>query len=227
MAKSNSKRAPAARRPRIIALTSTKGGSGKSTVAACLAGELHHRGIRVALLDVDPQRTLTAWHGRDGPLQAITAGTANGATVTAAIKSLSLQADVLLIDTPGFSNRDTLAVLAMADTALIPFQPTPADALGAAQTVMLLREVNQTVERSSNPVRIALLMTSAGRGGLVAHIRTQVAATGADVLQAVLGRRVAYQEALLDGTAPCWMGRSAAAATAEISALADELGLTK
>jgi predicted RecB family endonuclease len=69
-------------------------------------------------------------------------------------------------------------------------------------------------------------MTQAGRGGLVAHIRTQVAATGADVLQAVLGRRVAYQEALLDGTAPCWMGRSAAAAAAEISALADELGLT-
>jgi chromosome partitioning protein len=227
MAKGNSKRAAGAKRPRIIALTSTKGGSGKSTVAACLAGELHNRGISVALLDVDPQRTLTAWHGRDGPLRAIIAGTANGAAVTAALKSLSLQADVVLVDTPGFSNRDTLAVLAMADIALIPFAPTPADALGAAQTVQLLREVNQTVERASTPVRIALLMTSAGRGGLVAHIRTQVAATGADVLQAVLGRRVAYQEALLDGTAPCWMGRSAAAAAAEISALADELGLTK
>lgn len=124
------------------------------------------------MLDVDPQRTLTAWHGRDGPLQAITAGTANGATVGAAIKSLSLQADILLVDTPGINNRDTLAALAMADIALIPFQPTPADALGAAQAVQLLREVNQTVERSSNPVQIKLLMTQAGRGGLVAHIRT-------------------------------------------------------
>jgi chromosome partitioning protein len=224
MAKTNY---PAKRRkhhPHVVALVATKGGTGKSTVAACLAGELLARGYKVALLDTDPQRTLTSWHDNDGPLKAISIGTANGASVAPALQRMAAQHSVVIVDTAGFQNRDTLAVLALADFALVPFQPTPADALGTAQTVALLREVNATVERRQKPVRIALLMNSAGRGALVPHIRAEVAATGAQLLEASLHRRVAYAEAFLSGAAPCFMGSSAKAAAAELAAMADEIG---
>ena len=223
LATKNSRRTTSTR-PRIIALVSTKGGSGKSTVAASLAGELMKRGIKVALLDADPQRTLTAWHGNDGPLQALPIGSATGASVAPSIKALAADADVLIVDTAGFHNRDALAVLTLADLALVPFAPTPADALGVAKTVGLLREVNATIERAQNPVRIALVMNSASRGTLAPYIRDQVAATGADILKASIGRRVAFAEALLDGTAPAFMGKSAQPAADEIAAVADELG---
>ncbi len=223
MATKNSKRSTS-RRPRIVALVSTKGGSGKSTVAASLAGELLKRQYKVALLDADPQRTLAAWHGNDGPLKALPIGAATGASVVPSIKALADEADVLIVDTAGFHNRDALAVLGLADLALVPFSPTPADALGAAKTVALLREVNATVERVKNPVRIKLLMNSTSRGTLAPYIREQVAATGADILDASIGRRVAFAEAFIDGTAPAFMGRAAQPAADEIAAVADELG---
>ena len=223
MATKNSKRSTT-RRPRIIALVSTKGGTGKSTVAASLAGELLKRGYKVALLDADPQRTLTAWHGNDGPLKALPIGSATGASVVPSIKALASEVDVLLIDTAGFHNRDALAVLGQADLALVPFAPTPADALGAAKTIALLREVNATVERAKNPVQVALVMNSTSRGTLAPYIREQVASTGASILKASIGRRVAFAEAFIDGTAPAFMGRAAQLAADEIAALAEEIG---
>jgi chromosome partitioning protein len=215
----------ATKQARIVALVSTKGGSGKSTLCASLAGELLKRGIRVALLDADPQRTLTTWHGNDGPLKVLPIGSATGASVVPSIKAMAEDADIVLVDTAGFFNRDALAVLAHAHLALVPFAPTPADALGAANTVALLREVNTTVERAKNPVRIALVMNSASRGTLAPYIRDQLAATGVDILQASIGRRVAFAEALLDGTAPAFMGKAAKTAADEVAAVADELGL--
>lgn len=207
----------------ILALVSTKGGTGKSTLAACLAAEMKARGKDVALLDTDPQQTLSAWHRADGPLQEIPIGAANGASVEPSLESLAARHEVVIVDTAGFRNRDTLAVVRWSDIALIPFAPTPADALGAAQTVHLLSEVNATVERRRNPVRILLAMNGAGRGSLVTHIRREVVATGATVLETSIARRVAYAEAMLAGSAPCWMGASAKPAAAEIAALADEL----
>lgn len=209
---------------RVLALVATKGGTGKSTIAACLAAELHRRGLQPAMLDADPQRTLSAWHSNRGPLQAVPLGAATGASVLPSLQSLATQHPLVIVDTAGFQNRDTLAVLSLADTALVPFAPTPADAIGTAQTVALLREVNATVERRKNPVRLALVMNNVTRSALVAHIRGEVAGTGADVLAASLHRRVAYAEAFLAGSAPCWMGAAARPAADEVSALADELG---
>lgn len=47
----------------VIVLATQKGGSGKSTIARSIAAELTGRG-RVALLDIDPQGSLTKWWQR-------------------------------------------------------------------------------------------------------------------------------------------------------------------
>ncbi len=52
----------------IIVLFAIKGGSGKSTLAACIAAQLKSNGKPVALIDADPPRSLTEWHGLGGPL---------------------------------------------------------------------------------------------------------------------------------------------------------------
>lgn len=207
----------------VLALVATKGGSGKSTLAGCLAAEYRHRGLDVAMLDVDPQQTLSDWHRAGGPLNQIPIGSASGATVEAALLALRKKHGLVVVDTAGFQNRDTLSVLKYADAALVPFQPSPADALGAAKTLRLLAEVNATRERRENPVRVMLVMNGGSRSALAAHIRREVESTGAAVLATSIGRRVVYGEAMLAGSAPCWMGAGARQAAEEISALADEI----
>src|SRR3712207_9052845 len=46
----------------VVAVAQQKGGSGKSTIAANLAAVLAAGGRRVALLDTDPQGSVTRWH---------------------------------------------------------------------------------------------------------------------------------------------------------------------
>jgi chromosome partitioning protein len=50
----------------VITMASRKGGAGKSTLTAHLAAHCHHAGHRCAVIDADPQGSLTLWHSRRG-----------------------------------------------------------------------------------------------------------------------------------------------------------------
>ena len=45
----------------VIAIIQQKGGVGKSTITANLAGELVEKRLIVRVLDLDPQQSLAAW----------------------------------------------------------------------------------------------------------------------------------------------------------------------
>ena len=53
---------------RVLVAATAKGGAGKSTTIACLAVFWHKAGRKVALLDADPNRTLTRWHAKGNVL---------------------------------------------------------------------------------------------------------------------------------------------------------------
>jgi chromosome partitioning protein len=55
----------------ILTLANSKGGGGKTTIAACLAAELTRRDKYVALLGADPQQSLSVWHGHDRKLREL------------------------------------------------------------------------------------------------------------------------------------------------------------
>jgi chromosome partitioning protein len=88
---------------RVIALVSSKGGVGKSTLSACLAVEAAKAGYTVYVLDLDPQQSTAAWwrrrKGPDNPLLAT--GVEAVSKALRVIKAKKAGRDFVIADTPG------------------------------------------------------------------------------------------------------------------------------
>jgi chromosome partitioning protein len=123
----------------------------------------------------------------------------------------------LIVDSAGSATRTLAAILRVADVVLIPCRASPLDAEGAMNTMGLLQEYRRT------PVSVGVVLNATGRTVLVEHIRSELKAAGMSVMKTQIGQRIAFAEAQLHGSAPCWMGKSAQKASAEIKALTSEL----
>src|SRR5271165_5534425 len=125
--------------PAVIAFISQKGGVGKTTLARALAAVCSHAGLDVVLADLDPrQQTLVHWQ------QARTAHRVSPRLSVEAFKDAADAAeragpcDLLILDTPGGVNDDTLAVAHMAHLVVQPTGPTLDD---LHPTVLLFHEL--------------------------------------------------------------------------------------
>lgn len=200
----------------ILALANSKGGGGKSTLAACIAAELHRRKRPVTLVDADPQETLTRWHGNGGPLGALTLHT-DATENSADWAKRQSKNSIVVVDSAGSATKTLAAILQVADVVLIPCRASPLDAEVAINTVALLQE------HQRREVAVGVVLNATGNTALVEHIRSELKAAGLSVMKTKIGQRVAFAEAQLHGSAPCWMGASANKASAEIKALTSEL----
>ncbi len=111
--------------PAVIAFVSQKGGVGKSTLARALAAVCAHAGLEVILADLDPrQQTLMHWQqartqNRVSPRLSVEAF---DDAAEAAARAGSY--DLLILDTPGGVNDDTLSVARMAHLIVQPTGPS-------------------------------------------------------------------------------------------------------
>jgi chromosome partitioning protein len=195
-----------------------KGGSGKTTVASCLAVYWHQRGRRPTLIDADPQRSIMRLAAREralGGVPIIEDATEEAAKTARRIASAG---GLVIIDTPGFRSKTTLECLAAADFLLVPVKPSPFDVDRMLDTLAFLTDRTN----GRQPV-FRCLLTQTTRDSVIArHVRAELAEAGLPVLQSEMANRVAYPEASLWGATPSlisWKGPAAK----EIAAIADEL----
>ena len=129
---------------KVLTVASTKGGAGKTTIVMALAGTLAAEGLRVAVVDADPNRAYASWAeaAYEGAPVAVRAE-ADEARLAEAIDELAPAADLVLVDTAGFGNR----------AALLAVAALPAFAAGCAT-------VQQTLD--SNKERGAAIGAAAG-----------------------------------------------------------------
>jgi chromosome partitioning protein len=202
----------------IITVATMKGGSGKSTVASCLAVYWHLRGRRPTLIDADPQRSIVRLAARERALGgvAVVEDATEEASKTA--RRLAGNNGLVIIDTPGFRSKTTLDCVAAADFLLVPVKPSPFDVDRMLDTLGILTERADGLQ----PL-FRCLLTQTTRDSVIArHIRSELADAGLPVLQSEMTNRVAYPEASLWGATPSlisWKGPAAR----EIAAIADEL----
>ncbi|HEX2255536.1 MAG TPA: ParA family protein [Afifellaceae bacterium] len=140
----SSGRAEPARAARWLVCASGKGGTGKTTTALNLATIAAAAGLRVALVDMDDQQTLSEWHGLrpEGvlDLQLLTIPLVD---VGRAIREVGAMAgfDLVIVDTPpGLDQRVRLRELVQhADFVLVPTTQGPGDIRSVTEFMATLK----------------------------------------------------------------------------------------
>jgi chromosome partitioning protein len=202
----------------IITVATMKGGSGKSTVASCLAVYWHLGGRRPTLIDADPQRSIMRIAARERALGGVSVVEDATAEASATARRLSHGSGLVIIDTPGFRSQTTLDCLAAADFVLVPVKASPFDIDRMLDMLIVLKE-----RVDGRRPLFRCLLTQTTRDSVIArHIRSELAEAGLPVLRSEMTNRVAYPEASLWGATPSLIDRRGLAAQ-EIAAVADEV----
>jgi chromosome partitioning protein len=197
-----------------ITFAQQKGGAGKTTVLAHLAAAWAAAGRTVAVIDLDPQRSLTRWAGlRDDP--AIGVVESKDYRAGSDIKAAKKTYDFVLVDCPGAASSLLESAIRESDLVIAPCQPSVMD-------VWALETVIATAKRLKRPIRI-LLNRMPARLGSLEEVLAALGDSRALLLATQLGNRNGFSKAMLTGrTAPELGERSTAAA--ETYGLRAELG---
>ena len=205
---------------KVLTVTSTKGGAGKTTIVMALAGTLAAEGLRVAVVDADPNRAYASWAEGvyEGPPVAIRAE-ADEARLADAIDEVAPEADLVLVDTAGFGNRAALLAMAAADAVLVPCTPSRADVEQAAKTLQLVDGAARAARRAI-PARVVPSRLKHATA-VSRHVVAELDAATLPRTAAGIGDRVAFAEMTFSGRVPAGgdAGQEVAALVAELRGL--------
>jgi chromosome partitioning protein len=202
----------------IITVATMKGGSGKSTVASCLAVHWHLQGRRPTVIDADPQRSIARLAARDRALGGVPVVEDATDQAWQTARRVAAGGGPVIIDTPGFRSEATMACLAATDFLLVPVKPSPFDVDRMLDTLNLL--INGV--SGWRPI-FRCVLTQTTRDSVIAkHIRAELAEAGFPLLESEMTNRVVYAESALWGATPSLID-SAGPAARDIAAIAAEV----
>lgn len=209
---------------KIITVSSSKGGAGKTTTLMCLADYWAQKGKKVALLDTDPNKSLSRWYEK-GSKKGYFAGIEfqqqlNDKEIIATARDLIERSDILLIDVAGIASISLLKAAGIADLVVIPAQPSEDDFLEAINTRGIVREAEELTKRT---IPFRTVLTRAKKGTRVLdHTMTQLERLKFPVFKTVIFDRTVYAQSRFNGTTPIEQGREGDGVK-EIAALAKEI----
>jgi chromosome partitioning protein len=188
----------------IITCASSKGGVGKSTAVACLAGAFAHAGEAVHIVDVDNNRTVSRWF-RDPTIRerGISVSTPDPQDLTTHLQTLGVTTapDIVLIDVAGSYERALTVAAARAHLTIIPAALAEADIFEAAKTA---NHIHQMFSSFGQQPLIRLLLTQVQPLSSHAqkHAAKEIKRFRLPLFENVLGLRAAYEEIGLSGLPP-------------------------
>ncbi len=179
----------------IVAFCGQKGGTGKTTVAISVAAELLERGMRVLLVDADPQASARTWADvaveAERPVPVVVAMGARMHT-PGQLDDLMKGYDVTVIDCPPSNGDVQRSALMVCTLAVIPCGPSALDAWALAESV----EQATKAQVVRPELTVAALITRKVVGTTIGEgARAAMSKSGVRVLRSELCARIAYQEA--------------------------------
>jgi chromosome partitioning protein len=173
----------------VISMSSTKGGGGKTTLAAHLAVEAVKQKIgKVAVIDTDPQASLAGWWNlREAETPAFVQTTLKD--LPEQLKALmDTGYQVVVIDTPGADVSFTRSILKHCDLAIVPSRPSPLDLGTLNKTVEMIEAeekpvmfiLNAVTPRTRISAQAMMALSQHGPVAGIVHQRTDYAASMTD-----------------------------------------------
>lgn len=200
---------------KVITIAQQKGGAGKTTLAAHIAVALSQKGNRVAVIDIDPQGSLTHWHKirekRFGEgYTGLSFAAVSGWRVGGEVSRLRRQCDYVIIDSPPHTETEARSAIRSADLIVIPVQPSPTDLWATKATLELAKH-------EKIPVRVVL-----NRVAVNSRLAQTIAAELPELTETTLGNRVLFAASLMEGRCATEVEPTSIAAK-EIKALVKEI----
>jgi chromosome partitioning protein len=176
----------------VITVAQQKGGAGKTMVAANLAA-CWAPTRRVALLDIDPQRSLTRWHGLRArrALPALLFSDISGWRLAGELERLGKAADIVVVDTPPHIDSDAARAIRAASLVVVPVQPSPPDLWAAEGTLKLAAAEKRPT--------VLVLNRAPAKSRLRDMVEKEIDAQGLRLAPYVLGNRLGYAQAFALG----------------------------
>jgi chromosome partitioning protein len=176
---------------RTLVVANQKGGVGKTTLAGHLGviAEQSKNGP-VALIDTDPQASLSSWWNEREAETPIFASVSI-AQLAEHLKELErCGVKLAIIDTPPAVTKTIRVVLAVADLVLIPTRPSPHDLRAVASTV-------EMVEKAGKPM-IFIINGAAARARITGEAAVALSQYGT-VAPVTIYQRTDFAASMIDG----------------------------
>ena len=203
----------------IVTIAQQKGGAGKTTLAIHLALTWAASGQRVAIIDIDPQASLSTWfrlrHQRLGtggtPIEV---AAVSGWRVPSEVERQARAQDIVLIDSPPHAETEARIAVRAGKLVLVPVQPSPMDFWATKPTLDLAR--------SEKTPALLVLNRVPPRAKLTGKVLEAFNALDVALAETQIGNRVALAAAINEGRGILEYQPSSTAAR-EIKALAAEV----
>jgi len=190
--------------PTIITCASSKGGVGKSTTAACLAGAFTYEGESVHIIDLDSNKTLSRWFGDDASRpRGISVATPAPSELTEHIRDITAKnaAGIIIIDIAGAYETAMTVAVARANLTIIPATLAEADVFEARKVAHLIQRIYARFK--ARPLyRLLLTKVQPLKSHAQHHAYNEIKRLKLPILDAMLVQRAAYEEIGLSGLPP-------------------------
>jgi chromosome partitioning protein len=176
---------------KTVAITSQKGGTGKTTTAVHLATAATLAGYHAVVIDLDPQGSAATWgDDRGAPAPEVISGQASRLNVL--LEAAAREGfDLVVIDTGPAADAAARRSAELADLVLIPCRPSAFD-LKAIRTTLDLVEATRTSA-------FVVLNAAPIRSRAVDEARDVVTGLAGKVAPVVICQRAAYGHSVIAG----------------------------
>jgi chromosome partitioning protein len=175
----------------VVAFSSQKGGSGKTTLAGHMAVEAERAGDGpVALVDTDPQGSLADWWNEREAETPLFAHTTIARLKEDLERMRSMGIKLVVIDTPPAITATIAEVIRVSDLVVVPTRPSPHDLRAVGVTVEL-------VERLGRPL-VFVVNAASPRARITSEAVIALSQHGT-LAPAILHNRTDFAASMIDG----------------------------
>lgn len=179
-------------KPKVIAIVSQKGGSGKTTLALHLATIAVQKKMPACVIDTDPQATAAAWGDWRGDfLPAVV--TSPPARLSRTVENAGREGlDLVVIDTPPHAEAAMREAVKAADLVLIPTRPRAFD-------LHALEGIADLVTLTGTPAWVVLNGVPSRATRMVEDARVAVRELGLETCPVAIGDRADFHRSSSTG----------------------------